>query len=275
MVRAGPPTCRAELPRTMRILERSNLHQIEALSQRGGRTLSVVDLILANTVSVEIAACVAEAVGRGASFLTAAQPGGAGKTALLAALLGFLPGGVPIVTVDGPHVVAAAEEEETPQCYLAHEIGSGDWYGYIWGPVVARYLALAAGPHMVASCLHADTIEELYDTLESAPLKVPRSTLLQIDFILFVHVDRVDAEARGYRRRVAAVYQSDREAGEHRPVFRWDRARDAFEAVGYEPAGSGAADLAQFLEGMAASGLRDFAALRHAYLAFREENRIA
>jgi len=255
----------------MRKTESGNLHQIEALNQRGGRTLSIVDLILANTVSAEIAAHVGDAVSRGASLLTAANPGGAGKTALLAALLGFLPEGLPIVTVDGAHVVAAAEDEETPHCYLAHEVGSGDWYGYIWGPVVARYLALAQGRHTIASCLHADTLEELEGALAAAPLGVPREALLAVDFILFMHMDAADPEARGYRRRVAAVYQSDPEAREHRLIFRWDRAADAFEAAGYRPEGGAVTDLAQFLEGMAASGLRDFSAVRHAYLAFREK----
>src|SRR5512143_2393600 len=97
--------------------ERSYLAQIEGLNQRGGRTLSVVDLILANTVSVELAAYVSEAVSRGASFLTAANPGGAGKTALLAALLGFVPESLPIVTVDSEVVIAAAEREKNPRCY--------------------------------------------------------------------------------------------------------------------------------------------------------------
>jgi hypothetical protein len=256
----------------MRKLERSNLHQIEALNQRGGRTLSIVDLILANTISVEIAAYLGRAIGRGASFLTAAGPGGAGKTALLAALLGFLPEGLPVITVDGPPALAAAEAEEKPHCFLAHEIGSGDVYGYLWGAVAARYLALAEGPHTVASCLHADRLEGLYDALTSRPIKASQSSLLAVDLIVFMHVDREDAEARGYRRRVAAVYQSDPEAGEHRLIVRWDRKRDGFEPVDYVPQNGGASDLAEFLAGPVDSGLRDFSAVRHAYLAFREKS---
>lgn len=37
-------------------IERHNHEQVEQLKQRGGRTLSIVDLIQASTLSVEMAA---------------------------------------------------------------------------------------------------------------------------------------------------------------------------------------------------------------------------
>jgi len=92
--------------------ERHNHRQIEMLNQRGGRTLSVVDLIQAGTISAPMAACAMRAVYEGASILTGARPGGAGKTTLLAAVLSFLPAGEEIVTVDGPEVVTASEKQE-------------------------------------------------------------------------------------------------------------------------------------------------------------------
>ena len=68
-------------------IERRNRQQIEQLNQRGGRTLSIVDLIQAGTLSVEMAACAMRAMHQGASLLTGARPGGAGKTTLMAAIL--------------------------------------------------------------------------------------------------------------------------------------------------------------------------------------------
>ena len=88
--------------------ERHNHRQIEMLNQRGGRTLSIVDLIRAGTISVPMAACAMRAVHEGASILTGARPGGAGKTTLMAALLSFLPPGEEIVTVDEPEVLDEA-----------------------------------------------------------------------------------------------------------------------------------------------------------------------
>jgi len=87
-------------------VETHNRRQIEQLNQRGGRMLSIVDLILAGTISVEMSAYAMRAIHRGASLLTGARPGGAGKTTLMAALLSFLPPGVPIVTVDRSRVIA-------------------------------------------------------------------------------------------------------------------------------------------------------------------------
>lgn len=75
------------------------------------------------------------AMEQGAFLLTAAKPGGAGKTTLMAAILGFLPPDVPIVTVDRSQVIRDGLKRSAtePACYLIHEIGSGDWYGYLWG----------------------------------------------------------------------------------------------------------------------------------------------
>jgi type IV secretory pathway ATPase VirB11/archaellum biosynthesis ATPase len=72
-------------------LEQHNHRQIEQLNQRGGRMLSIVDLIQAGTIRVQMAAYAMRAMAEGASLLTAAGPGGAGKTTLMAALLNFLP----------------------------------------------------------------------------------------------------------------------------------------------------------------------------------------
>jgi type IV secretory pathway ATPase VirB11/archaellum biosynthesis ATPase len=81
-------------------IERHNHQQIERLNQRGGRTLSIVDLIQAGTLTVEMAACAMRAMHEGASLLTGARPGGAGKTTLMAAILNFLPPQVALITVD-------------------------------------------------------------------------------------------------------------------------------------------------------------------------------
>ena len=56
--------------------------------------------IQAGTISIEMAAYAMRAMHEGASLLTAAGPGGAGKTTLMAALLNLLPLEVPIVTYD-------------------------------------------------------------------------------------------------------------------------------------------------------------------------------
>ena len=62
---------------------RSNLREIDSLNQRGGRMLSVVDLIEDGTLDAPVAGYLLASVASGASFLCAAGPGGVGKIALI------------------------------------------------------------------------------------------------------------------------------------------------------------------------------------------------
>lgn len=208
--------------------ESDTRRQIDLLNQRGGRTLSIVDLIQAGTLSIEMAAVALRAMEQGASILTGAMPGGAGKTTLMASILNFLPPGVPLVTVDRPRVIAdGLAREPHPSCYLAHEIGSGHWHGYIWGRDVADFLSLIDGPRRVASCLHADTLGQLTDILCTPPLGVSPDALGRIDLILFMSISR---GLRGTRRRVAAFHEADG-AGGHRLLFGHDPATDTFRQL--------------------------------------------
>ncbi len=246
-------------------VERHNHEQIEALNQRGGRTLSIVDLIRAGTLSAEMAAYAMRAMAQGASLLTGARPGGAGKTTLMASLLHLLPPGARVVTVDHPGVIAEGlGRPAEPECYLAHEIGSGHWYGYIWGRAVADFLALIQGPRRIASCLHADTIEELTAILCSPPLGVSREALGRVGLILFMHVR---PGPRGVRRRVAAFHEADG-CGGHRLIFRWDERSDAFERTPGERDEPGLKPYADFIARLLEEGETEAEAVRRHVLAF-------
>jgi hypothetical protein len=233
-------------------VERHNQQQIEQLNQRGGRMLSIVDLIQAGTISVEMAAYAMRAMTEGASLLTGARPGGAGKTTLMAAILNPMPPGVPIVTVDGSGVIrdGLSRPAGEPACYLAHEIGDGHWYGYIWGRDVADYFSLIGGQRCIASCLHAAILEELTGILCSPPLRVAQETLGRVGLILFMHVA---PGPHGYRRRVASFWEADGQGG-HRTVFRWNAKSDAYEPTDELP---GPAELDRykgFLQGLLDEG---------------------
>lgn len=211
-------------------IERHNHLQIAELNQRGGRTLSIVDLIQAGTLSLDMAAYAMRAMQEGVSLLTGARPGGAGKTTLMAAILGFLPPEVPIVTVDGPQVIheGLSRQVGEPTCYLVHEIGSGHWFGYLWGPDVADYFSLINGSRRIASCLHADTLDELTDILCSPPLEVRKADLGRVGLILFMHVSRLRGNLQ---RRVATFWEADGHGG-HKLLFQWNAQNDAFNQVG-------------------------------------------
>jgi len=247
-------------------VETHNHRQIEMLNQRGGRTLSIVDLIRAGTISPEMAAYAMRAVGRGASILTGAVPGGAGKTTLMASLLGFLPPDVPIVTVDRAELITDGLrcDPDRAACYLVHEIGSGHWYGYLWGPHVAEYLRLIGGRRRIASCLHADTLDELTEILCSAPLHVRPDDLGRVGLVLFVHVDRASG---GIRRRVATFHEAEGN-GRHRLRFRWDARADRFETVGELPNAGELEPYREFLAGLVARNEFETQAVRRRVLEF-------
>jgi len=214
-------------------LEEHNLREIEGLSQRG-RTLSIVDLIAANTLDVDMAAYSLYAIANGASFLTAARPGNAGKTTLLACLLTFLPPGVRIVTTSSPSVVAQAQrfmsgESADNLCFLCHEIGSGHWYAYLWGRYVGQFLHLMSDGCRIASCIHVDTLSEMRDTLVSRQLGVSEEDFARLDLLLFMRLER---SLTGYRRRVATLYESRGEAGKHNLLFTWEPRSDTFSQHG-------------------------------------------
>jgi hypothetical protein len=212
----------------------ANLAQIERLNQRGGETLSTADLVAAGTLDPALAAWLLAAVSSGASILTAARPGGAGKSTLLANLLAFLPPDEPIETVAGSRDVTEAfsrrlgADSALPACRLAHEIGSGHFYGYIWGRDAAQFLAIPRKTGArIASCLHADTLSELRDILLSPPIGAAPEDVDQVGVVLFMHVDRAN---RGWRHRVATVWEAVGDG--HRIVWEWQRKDDSYAQVG-------------------------------------------
>lgn len=132
-------------------------------NQRRSRLLSLVDLIDAGTVDLDVAAYLAAVMrGRG-SLLVGAQPGGAGKTAVMVALLNFLPNDIDIAPIEGMVTLrrGLADRAFGQTCYLAHEIGPGFYYAYLWDDQARAFFELAARGHIIASNLHADTLDEL------------------------------------------------------------------------------------------------------------------
>ncbi len=195
-----------------------NLREINSLNQRGGRMLSVVDLIEDGTLDIAVAGWLLARVAEGASFLCAAGPGGVGKTTLMACLLSFLPPGERILTVTDPRSLA---EPDGPTCYLCHEIGAGHWYGYLWGEDAAEFLALRRQGRIAAS-LHADSPEEVAAQLLGPGVNATEADLAAVDLMLFMI--RV-----GARRRISAIFEATgSQAPDLRRTVAWRPAPDGF-----------------------------------------------
>jgi len=66
----------------------AHVDALNACNQRGGRMLSLIDLLKDESVSLPMAGYLAAAMRGGASLLVGANPGGAGKTTVMCALAG-------------------------------------------------------------------------------------------------------------------------------------------------------------------------------------------
>lgn len=253
-------------------IESANLRETYRLNQRGGRLLSIVDLMEAGTIDAEQAALCWLLIESGASFLTGAVPGGAGKTTLMAGLLAFLPPGERIVTTGEPETLelAVTGRYPTPFCLLSHEIGQGTWYGYIWGSEAQAFFSLRGAGRRCVSCLHADTPGQCRAILSDCG--VAARDIDRIGMMLFMRVQGAFLPLR----RVSALYC--RLGSELRQVYRWRRRDDTFEALidrrdvcGSVAHSIGAARTealsrwdrcAAFLTGLQREGVRDFGMVR-------------
>ena len=214
---------------------------------------SVVELLQAGTLDAELAATLWVLVEGRVPVIVAADGGGAGKTTLLDALLAFLPDGV------GTHEVAGAAEtfDWLPQ---ATELG---WQGappmtsgsvrpdttvlvvpelsdhlptYTWGAEARIAIRAASIGYGLAATIHADTLEEVFDTLRRPPVGADDDELSRLGVVLVLRHLPDD------RRRIAAAhYVRPTARDEHGHVQRlgpavlatWDAARDRFEHFGW------------------------------------------
>ena len=191
--------------------------QIDRCNQRGGRMLSIVDLIEARTLSKDLAAYALAAINAGASFMVGATPGGAGKTSVMGALLNFLPPDVELAAADGMATIQrASNTRSTAQrcCYICHEISSGHYYAYLWGSELRAYFDLTSAGHMLATNLHADTFQQAHEQI-CGDNAVPEVSLRQMNLMFFLSIRRSGLRIR---RRIEQVWESDGQ-DPHRQVF--------------------------------------------------------
>lgn len=199
----------------MNDLIRAHCSEIDRCNQRGGRMLSVVDLIEAGTISRQLAAYSLAAIKGGASFLVGALPGGAGKTTVMGALLNFVPRDVRLAPADGMAAIHRGAKAPTPRrCYICHEIGQGPYYAYLWGRDLRAYFDLPDAGHMLATNLHADTYDQACQQICSQS-GVQEAALRRMNLMFFLSVRR---GASGTLRRIDQVWESDG-LTPHRQVF--------------------------------------------------------
>jgi type IV secretory pathway ATPase VirB11/archaellum biosynthesis ATPase len=189
--------------------------ELNRCNQRGGRMLSVFDLLAAKTLDLDLAAYLMARISKGSSFMVGSVPGGAGKTTVMCALLNFVPVDVPLIPATEEAVYKAARAKTLPRgCYVCHEIGSGSYFAYLWAESLREYCGLFEQGHMLATNLHAGNLEQARDQVCGAN-NVQIDYFNRFDLLIFL---RIDDDYFKAHRWIEEVYSSDG-SSEHTLVF--------------------------------------------------------
>jgi len=180
--------------------------ELNRCNQRGGRMLSVFDLLAAKTLDLDLAAYLMARISKGSSFMVGSVPGGAGKTTVMCALLNFLPIDLPIVAATDRAVYAVANENSKQRsCYVCHEIGSGYYFAYLWADALRAYCGLFEHGHILATNLHADNPEQAREQICDTN-GVPEKHFNKFELLVFL---RIEDGYRNTNRWIEEVYSGD------------------------------------------------------------------
>ncbi|MGH2461087.1 MAG: hypothetical protein ACRDIY_19695 [Chloroflexota bacterium] len=168
--------------------------------------LSMVDLVLNETIPVAPAALLWWALEHGASLLTAGGPSGAGKSTFTNACLTFLPEGTRAYAVSGRDDPLRVPTDGGTTYLLIAELSRHGRPHYLSGPTARRAFALLRhGIHLVGT-LHADSVDEaiavLGEEVEVAAEDIARAELIAITRV-------VSGLAGGEGRRWGRVPEDD------------------------------------------------------------------
>ncbi len=226
---------------------------VERSNQRGGRMLSVVDLIEAQTISIRLAASIVARLSAGSSLLVGARPGGAGKTTVMGAFLAMLP---PVTNARLAEHGTGWERSRPGDLVVAYEIGEGGYEAYIWGQDLREFAALRLSGVRIATNLHADTLEEARAQIVREN-GVSEQGLSAFGMFVPVLVER----ARGVeRRRIIGQVMVAAGGAVARPRNGGWASLESLPPLPSEP------KIQRFLEDAVDRGLREIAQLRQTWL---------
>ena len=188
--------------------------EIYKCNQRGGRMLSIIDLIKANTLSMDIAAFLLERVSNGDSFIVGANPGGAGKTTVMCALINCIPGNMQIFHAENLSAIESGKDKN-PGCFICHEISRGAYYAYLWARELQEFFALKNKGHILAANLHADTYEQAKHQI-CVENEVPEINFYNINVLLFIKMEQNNFKLE---RKISSLWYSEK-GEEHIEIFK-------------------------------------------------------
>ena len=165
---------------------------------------SLLGMIKNNTLDMRLAALLWLLFDRRASVVFASMPDMTGRTAMLSALVDFIPPGITQQYVYGPEFdeKKLPGEIEPQSTYLLIPELSMNRDSYLWGKYVARLFRAVDRGYAVGTTMHADSPEQVISTLNKAPNRVPRRLIGGLHVVVNL---RTVPGGRSAARRVAQV----------------------------------------------------------------------
>jgi hypothetical protein len=192
--------------------------------------LSIVQIMQAGTLSPRLAAAFWIGFERGASFIFAADPPGAGKTTILTALLAFAPSDMLAYFTRGwgETFDLPPPSDDYPTYLMVNEM-SDHLPVYSWGPYVLRAFELLGDGYSLCTTMHADDVDGVIDQLEN-DAGVPSEYLARLTFVVPLAVSRSSEHAR---RRVSDVglFEGDTGGYRVRSIASWNSQHDTFSVL--------------------------------------------
>ncbi|MCH8993653.1 MAG: hypothetical protein IH959_01630 [Chloroflexi bacterium] len=192
--------------------------------------LSLVEIIQAGTLPPRLAAVFWLGLERGASFIFAADPPGAGKTTILTALFAFAsPDTVAYFTRGWGETFDLPPPNDGHPTYLMVNEISDHLPVYSWGPYVVRIFELLTEGYSLCSTVHADTIEGVIEQLVEE-VGVPRAHLASLTFVVPLAVVHREGGTLRRVRDVGLLAGGDGELAVRR-ITAWDERSDTFSVL--------------------------------------------
>ena len=163
---------------------------------------SLLGMVKNNTLDLRLAALLWLLIERRASLIFASTPDLTGRTAMLSALIDFMPPGIRPIYVYGPEFEIANFAVDVPpdnSYLLIPELGQ-DRESYLWGKSVGRLFRALDRGYAVGTTMHADSPEQVVKALNSAPNRVPGKLIGGVHVVVNL---RTVPGGRSVARRVA------------------------------------------------------------------------
>jgi hypothetical protein len=124
----------------------------------------------------------------------------------MCACLNLIPVDMVIRVMDRATQTPVEKENSSKVCYLAHEIGAGSYYAYVWGKQAMSFFELQTDGHMIASNMHADTLGQMHTILFEYN-QIPRELVDAVTLKLFLRMRRTSGGV--VHRWISHVYEND------------------------------------------------------------------